>query len=508
MLLFEQQCGLSPNGNLYYLAKYILDSPQYNNMRLYFSVDVSTYESIKEELERRAFNVVILIKRTREYYRILAQARYIFFDTSLTPEYAKKEGQILVNTWHGTPIKTLGRRTIGEEHTIGNVQRSFFLSDYILYPNTFSIQCFSRDYMYHSISRARPLISGYPRNIPLMQVAQTPANSKKNVYKKHERTYAYMPTFRTGKNDLKHNNLDEIQSTLAKMDEALYDNEILYIQPHPIVAHAMDYSHYNHIAPFPKGIETYEFLSTVDVLISDYSSVIFDFALTRKKIILYTYDLDDYIKTRGLYLDITALPFPQVKNVSDLIKEMRSEKTYDESSLLATYSAFDSPHVCDHICQQVLDNKPLSHKREDIQEPIWDLMYAPRKKNIAFIFEQPPSHYDLLEGIDIAKSLTSKWQPIFLLDDVTVKKYQDIFQTLDLSIYYFPYKQRRIFDFKELIFHGLYAARIININHLNEARLHSSTAFEYAQLFPKGTFDEVFLYPSSKKDPLFIKNLE
>ena len=509
IILFEQQCGLTANGNLYYLAKALMNTPQYQSKQIYFALEASAYESIRNEFKKRALKVHLVIKRSREYYRILAQARFIFFDTSLAPEYAKKDGQVLINTWHGTPLKTLGRRTLGEEHIIGNVQRCFFLADYILYPNAFCAQCFPKDYMYHSIAQATPLMFGYPRNAPLLEAATHSGESGQHDSSSPTRSYAYMPTFRTGKGDIKRNNLEEMQSSLAVLDKALGDDEVLYIHPHPVVARTMDYAHYQHIKPFPKGVETYEFLSTCDVLISDYSSVIFDFALTRKKIILYAYDLEDYIKTRGIYIHLDTLPFPIVTNVRDLIDEMRSSKDYDESDFLDTYCSHDTREASDIILHEVLD---APAKKEGLiseeDSPTHHPSSVPRPKNLAFFIEYPPTRQNLLDGIKTARALSGQWQPILLVDDVIVRMNRDIFSELDDALYYFPYKQRRVFDFVELALHALHHAHLINAGRLHKALLNHSSSFEYAQRFPKGAFDEVFLYPSSLHDPLFAEELK
>lgn len=84
----------------------------------------------------------------------------------------------------------------------------------------------------------------------------------------------------------------------------------------------MDYSKYKHIKPFPKEYETYDFLSICDILVTDYSSVFFDFAITKKKIILFTYDLNEYMEERGTYFSIEELPFPIVETVVKLINEI------------------------------------------------------------------------------------------------------------------------------------------------------------------------------------------
>ena len=83
---------------------------------------------------------------------------------------------------------------------------------------------------------------------------------------------------------------------------------------------------FKHIKRFPSNYETYDFLNICDVLVTDYSSVFFDFACTRKKIVLFPYDKEEYLQDRGMYFSMDELPFPQVVDIVSLLEELRSEK--------------------------------------------------------------------------------------------------------------------------------------------------------------------------------------
>ena len=68
--------------------------------------------------------VKIVYQGSFKYWKILATAKYIFTDTSLPRAYIKKDGQIYTNTWHGTPLKKMGKYNISERHSMGNIQRN------------------------------------------------------------------------------------------------------------------------------------------------------------------------------------------------------------------------------------------------------------------------------------------------------------------------------------------------------------------------------------------------
>ena len=106
-------------------------------------------------------------------------------------------------------------------------------------------------------------------------------------------TFAYMPTWRgamsSGAN--KGGYEAEVRDLLTKFDSALTDKQIMYVNLHPLVKDKVPIEGYKHIVKFPDDVDSYSFLNAVDVLITDYSSVFFDFSITRKPIVLFMYDL-------------------------------------------------------------------------------------------------------------------------------------------------------------------------------------------------------------------------
>ena len=91
-----------------------------------------------------------------------------------------------------------------------------------------------------------------------------------------------MPTWRGQSNHAieKSNYEKEIKNILACLDDNLNDNQKMYVNFHPILQGSVELDCYEHIEKFPDNVEKYDFLNSVDVLITDYSSVFFDFSIT------------------------------------------------------------------------------------------------------------------------------------------------------------------------------------------------------------------------------------
>ena len=140
-----------------------------------------------------------------------------------------------------------------------------------------------------------------------------------------EKIYAYMPTFREYQDDDEF--IERITPVLSYLDEKLTDGQILYVNLHHYHHrnNYLDVDSFKHIKKFPDKIDTYRLLSITDALISDYSSIFFDFLITGKKVILYVEDLDEYLQHQGLNLDIRKLPLALAFSKEELLTEINSE---------------------------------------------------------------------------------------------------------------------------------------------------------------------------------------
>ena len=99
-----------------------------------------------------------------------------------------------------------------------------------------------------------------------------------------------MPTFKGIVSDRKdEEQKNEVTSFLKEIDANLNDNQILFVKLHPYNQSKINFSKFKRIDKFPRGYETYDILNMADALITDYSSVFFDFANTRRKIIIFNY---------------------------------------------------------------------------------------------------------------------------------------------------------------------------------------------------------------------------
>ena len=357
-ILIESQHGKEMSGNVFYIMRYLSSSEQYSDYTVYLSARAGKVKSFRSMLDSYGMSSVkITVLASEEYYRLMASAKYLINDNTFLPFFMKKDGQVYINTWHGTPLKTLGRKIKSDPHGIGNTQRNFVFADYITFPNDHTRDVMLRDYMIENISSGSYIMTGYPRNEVFFNDERR-AEIVCEQKLEGKRIYAYMPTFRgaaaiggTSKNS------HYLNYFLYELDKKLGDDELLYVNLHPVAKKDVQFKGFKHIRNFPQKYETYDFLNACDLLVTDYSSVFFDFAASGKKVVLFTYDKDEYLADRGMYLSIDELPFPQVTNADELIMQLRAPKEYDDREFIDKFCKYESAQASQKLCDFVILNK-------------------------------------------------------------------------------------------------------------------------------------------------------
>lgn len=354
-VLLESQQGRTANGNMFYIVEELRRDVRFANLKLFFVVKSSTEEQIKLLFASHGIedlNYVVL--HSEEYIKLLASAKYLVTDTTFPTYYLPKEGQVIWNTWHGTPLKSMGRYDEEQLHRLGNVQKNLIVSSYLSFANEHSYKYMTDAYMIEGLCEAKVLFAGYPRNCVFFDHDRLRSVREALQDEESRRLYAYMPTWRPLRKDVpgRFRGID-LMHHLLLLDDLLEPDELMYVNIHPMERKAVDFDCLKRIKPFPEQFETYEILGACDSLATDYSSVIFDFACTRKKIVLFLYDRGSYEQHRGTVLSLDELPFPKVNTVSALMMQLRSDKSYDDERFIEEYCKYDGKDVTRRLCETV-----------------------------------------------------------------------------------------------------------------------------------------------------------
>ena len=375
LVYLESRDGLDFTGNIFRIVEE-LSTGEYGDLKIHVHAKKQVHPKIEKLKQFYNLKIDKIITKEAMATKTLEKAKYIFTDSGIRPKYVKKEGQIFTNTWHGTPLKVMGFDNTAEEHRIANVQHPLLSSDYLLYPNDYMKEKMMNGYMIEKIYPGTILLEGYPRNSVFFDEAKR-EEFKKLLNLQDKEIFIYMPTFRgifMNRNDEEQK--DEVYEYLLDIDDRLTDNQVLLVKLHVLNRAKIDFSSFKHIQVFPEDYETYDVLNIADVLISDYSSVFFDFANTGRKIILFNYDEEDYMSYRGTYFTLDDLPFPKVQNVDDLISELNSPKGYDDTAFLDKFCTYDRPDAVKYICKEIFKGEDVCKKETVVNEKENVLIYA------------------------------------------------------------------------------------------------------------------------------------
>ncbi len=360
-ILVESKNGADIASNMFYILKE-LSKKEYQEYKVYLSMNKDKMSDAKKLLQHYQINNVNIVERmSMEYLSLLATAKYLFNDTSFFSGFIKKEEQIYTNTWHGTPLKYMSNDVPTRRYAMGNVKRNFLMCDYLVYPNDEMEEKMVSAYSIRELYKGKVLSAGYPRNAIFFDEKRRQQLKKELKLDKKE-VIVYMPTWRGEMHNKKINDqLKNIMDSMMVIDDLLTDNQVFYVKLHVLVQQELNFSGFKHIKTFPVEYETYDFLNIADCLVTDYSSVFFDFANTGRKIILYTYDKEDYLSYRGVYYDLDSLPFPKVMTAKEVVEEINRKKSYDDKNFKKKFCTYDNKNATQSLVEFVIKNKKSSN---------------------------------------------------------------------------------------------------------------------------------------------------
>lgn len=444
IVYLESRNGSDFTGNIFRIAEEI-STGRYGNFKIYVFAKERVKDKIKQLEKNYNLNIHKIITDDTQATRILHKAKYIFTDSGVRDKYVKKEGQIFVNTWHGTPLKHLGFDNVNEKILIGIIQRCLLFSDYLLYPNDYMADKILNSFMIEKIYSGKILLGGYPRNSVFLKEDKRDEFREKFGFENKE-VFVYMPTHRNARTNVADDeHRDQVTDFLKEIDEHLKDNQILITKLHPYNLSEIDFSSFSNVIPFPEGYEIYDIVNMADCLITDYSSVFFDFANTKRKIIIFNYDEEEYMENRGTYFPLSDLPFPKVKNVGDLIEEMNSPKDYDDSEFIENFCRYDCIDSAENICQCIFQNRKTCEYRVIENDKANILIYCGSLMTNGIT----SSLINLLENLDTDRY--NLYLSFRRWDNFIKKNYEDIFEKIPDGIEMLPFSRNTVPTIREKI---------------------------------------------------------
>lgn len=329
--------------SLTFLNKYIPKNEKqivlYSNLGFRDNVK-ALYDYLIENRYYEQYHIICATNESKQYKKINKNAlfvspiiglyyylrsKYFFYSFGKYPIYPSKR-QIVVNLWHGMPLKKIGLLSETEK----DLKYNFFT--YVLATSEFFKPVMAKVF---GCSEKQVIITGEPRNDALFKKVNI--SNYFNINENNKKII-YMPTFRysadlmidnSGSKDTVYEKLKDKKVLVELNNELFRKNIILFIKPHPLdnfdklfIEHLSNIFYITDEILNKKNITLYTFLGNMDALITDYSSVYFDYLLLNKPIGFVVDDIDNYEEKRGFVIDnpLNIMPGEKIKDLDGLNK--------------------------------------------------------------------------------------------------------------------------------------------------------------------------------------------
>ena len=300
------------------------------------------------------------------FYHILT-SHIIITNSGVTPSIPLRKGQICVNTWHaGGAFKKFGADISGEMNgtDAAGLAVAAKQTDYFISSNHLFAQVVGHALL---LPQDKVLETGLPRN-DLFFDRDRMDKVRKAVRRRFqiaENAYLilYAPTYRGSSGEDLLKTSDRIDEDLAEAIRAKTGREpVFFLRRHYYHKEAETYRSYVDVSAYP---DMQDLLAAADMLITDYSSAMWDFALTGRPCLLYVSDLDSYTAERGFYTSPDTWPGILCRDRAALTEAVRTFDTAAYQEKIASYFAMTGSREVGQACQKVCETLFGSQKSHD-----------------------------------------------------------------------------------------------------------------------------------------------
>ena len=277
---------------------------------------------------------------TRKYYKIMARAKYFISNVNFPDDIVKRDGMVHVQTKHGTPIKFMGyalKATKPKEMNWISFAERCKRWDFVISSNSYSSDVWRKDFPFNY----KVLETGYPRNDLLRQDDKSIAALREKFgIPANKKVLLYAPTFRDQLRDS--GKPFEPELDWIKVQQALGPEWVIAVRRHYFEndgnrSRRRDEGVVLDVSRHPYSSDV---LAVTDLLVTDYSSIMFDFGCLDRPIILYVPDFVDYRKNRGMYFDIREKPPGPVAQTQNELINVLNRKEFESSASKGMLTAF------------------------------------------------------------------------------------------------------------------------------------------------------------------------
>lgn len=351
--------------------EYMLNEPAFNDYRFVWFFD----EPEKYSFLAHNRNTVVVKNRSKECEKYLHKAKYWIFNFRALDYWIPKGNQVYIQCWHGTPLKKLGYDILTSTNAMNSVIeiRGKYRNDakrlsYLLSPCDFVTEKFITAWNLGRFNKENAVLEiGYPRNDYLVNYKQEDIERIKEslgLNGCNKKVILYAPTWRDNQHDARQGYTYDNPVDFDYLKEKLGDDYIIIFRAHYLVANQFDFEAYKGFVYNASDYDDINELYVIsDLLITDYSSVFFDYALLQRPMLFYMYDMEEYRdEMRGFYFSTEHLPGPVVKTEKELVASIdyvmnSKDYTCDYTDFNNEYNTLNDGKATERLVKKIFGNR-------------------------------------------------------------------------------------------------------------------------------------------------------
>ena len=376
-VLFEATLDDAIRCNPRALFLHMLVDPAFSDRTLVWAIrNPRTLKALRREYRDR-LNVAFVKRDSNAHMRYLSSAGHVITNGSLPPYFERKDGQVVVNTWHGVPIKRMGFEIPNGNTEARNVLRVLVQTDYLLSGSEYETEAlYLRSHKLQGIFRGSVIEEGHPRDDLTLDCDRTDHAAWLRTHGVDigvgKKVVLYAPTWRGSRVFEAENTIDELYRFVTVLRAHLDPEEYtILLKLHQLTAvHLVDDARFADML-VPTGLDTNELLGVVDVLVTDYSSIFVDFLVTGRPVVFFIDDLEAYLEERGVYILQKDLPGPvaetpeQTAQVISRITDFTDEYADRYEHMRRTLCGREDGHATERVIDIVFNHATGHRVRTD-----------------------------------------------------------------------------------------------------------------------------------------------
>ncbi|WP_169796938.1 glycosyltransferase [Janibacter corallicola] len=378
-VLYESTFGAGLVDSPYAIFRHLVAAPDMGHLRhVWVVADPERRRRAREHVRSLGLaegSVRIVGRRTPGYFRHLATAGYLVTNSTFPAELGKRPGQTYVNTWHGTPLKSMGYDTPDGALGAANVIRNFLAADHLV-----SSGPYMTDTMYRGAYRLEGLAPGSVLEVgqPRTDVQVTAGEGERARIRARlraegvaigagQRVVLVAPTWRGEAFADPSLDAGALEDLVRELRASIGEDRQVLVKAHPVVHEQAEALPSLEGALVPPDVPANEVLAVTDHLVTDYSSILFDaLADPRVPITFHVPDREAYEALRPLYLPAEELPGRVCTTPQEVAAEVAEGGSRPEArrEWAARYAPFDDGGATERVVDRVWRGRPPTTGRE------------------------------------------------------------------------------------------------------------------------------------------------